>query len=180
MGLTREQRRALFFRLAAAVIGRTRHLPGVQATILGLNHATFFSISGHGSVASSHPDTDMATTSCAKRVISWATGTLSLLFYRGRDTADASSPLAAPPDGCRLLLVWTLAVASADEYHQSFLPSRTGVPQDVLLDIAGGPSFSCCCSSGCCLGDDASLSLRPRKSLKREKCATLRGFQRSH
>jgi VanZ family protein len=31
----------------------------------------------------------------------------------------------------------TAVVASLDELHQSFLPDRTGVPQDVLLDCSG-------------------------------------------
>ena len=31
----------------------------------------------------------------------------------------------------------TALVASADEFHQSFLPNRTGVPSDVLLDCCG-------------------------------------------
>jgi VanZ family protein len=28
-------------------------------------------------------------------------------------------------------------VASLDEFHQSFLPNRTGIPSDVLLDCCG-------------------------------------------
>jgi VanZ family protein len=28
-------------------------------------------------------------------------------------------------------------LASADEYHQTFLPNRTGSPRDVLLDCCG-------------------------------------------
>jgi VanZ family protein len=31
----------------------------------------------------------------------------------------------------------TAIVASCDEFHQSFIPSRTGSPLDVLLDTAG-------------------------------------------
>jgi len=31
----------------------------------------------------------------------------------------------------------TILVASADEFHQSFLPSRTGKPVDVVLDACG-------------------------------------------
>ena len=31
----------------------------------------------------------------------------------------------------------TALVASLDELHQSFLPNRTGVPQDVVLDVSG-------------------------------------------
>ena len=36
-----------------------------------------------------------------------------------------------------LALLGTAAIASADEFHQSFLPSRTGSPWDVLLDCFG-------------------------------------------
>lgn len=36
-----------------------------------------------------------------------------------------------------LALLGTAAVASADEYHQSFLPNRTSSPWDVLLDCTG-------------------------------------------
>jgi VanZ family protein len=36
-----------------------------------------------------------------------------------------------------LALVGTAIVASTDEFHQSFLPNRTGVPSDVLLDFCG-------------------------------------------
>jgi len=36
-----------------------------------------------------------------------------------------------------LALLGTAAVASADEFHQTFLPNRTGSPWDVLLDCCG-------------------------------------------
>jgi VanZ family protein len=36
-----------------------------------------------------------------------------------------------------LALMGTAVVASADEFHQSFIPNRTGVPSDVLIDCAG-------------------------------------------
>jgi VanZ family protein len=36
-----------------------------------------------------------------------------------------------------LALLGTALVASADEWHQSFLPNRTGSPWDVLLDCCG-------------------------------------------
>jgi len=36
-----------------------------------------------------------------------------------------------------LALVGTALVAITDEFHQSFLPNRTGVPSDVLLDCCG-------------------------------------------
>jgi len=37
----------------------------------------------------------------------------------------------------RLALFGTALVASADEWHQSFLSNRTGTPWDVLLDCTG-------------------------------------------
>ena len=36
-----------------------------------------------------------------------------------------------------LALLGTALMAGADEYHQSFLPNRTGSPRDVLLDCCG-------------------------------------------
>jgi VanZ family protein len=36
-----------------------------------------------------------------------------------------------------LALMGTALMASADEYHQTFLPNRTGSPWDVLLDCCG-------------------------------------------
>lgn len=36
-----------------------------------------------------------------------------------------------------LALLGTALIASADEYHQSFLPNRTSSPWDVLLDCSG-------------------------------------------
>ena len=36
-----------------------------------------------------------------------------------------------------LALFGTAIVASLDEFHQSFLPNRTGIPSDVLLDCCG-------------------------------------------
>jgi len=40
------------------------------------------------------------------------------------------------PDAA-LALVGTALIASADEFHQTFLPNRTGVASDVLLDCCG-------------------------------------------
>lgn len=65
--------------------------------------------------------------------------TLSLLFFRA---VLRSAPLLGLQ---RLYFRWlaagsilfTAAVASLDEYHQSFLASRTGKFHDVLLDTAG-------------------------------------------
>lgn len=36
-----------------------------------------------------------------------------------------------------LAVLGTAMVASADEFHQTFLPNRTGTPWDVLLDCCG-------------------------------------------
>lgn len=51
----------------------------------------------------------------------------------------------------RLRRLWCLAafalvacVALVDEYHQSFVPSRTGTPYDSLLDMAGGATALAC------------------------------------
>jgi VanZ family protein len=37
-----------------------------------------------------------------------------------------------------LAMSGTLLIASCDEFHQTFLPNRTGSPWDVLLDCCGG------------------------------------------
>jgi VanZ family protein len=37
-----------------------------------------------------------------------------------------------------IAVLGTALVASLDEWHQSFLPSRTGTPRDVLLDSCAG------------------------------------------
>ena len=37
-----------------------------------------------------------------------------------------------------LALLLVLLVASLDELHQSTIPSRTGTPSDVLIDLTGG------------------------------------------
>jgi VanZ family protein len=40
-----------------------------------------------------------------------------------------------------LAVLCTLLVASLDEYHQSFLPSRTSSPVDVGIDVCGAIAF---------------------------------------
>ena len=47
-------------------------------------------------------------------------------------------------------------VALVDEYHQSFLPSRTGTIYDSLLDMAGGATALACAALW--------LSLKRRKA----------------
>jgi len=36
-----------------------------------------------------------------------------------------------------IAVVLVIVIASLDEYHQSFFPSRTGVPGDVVIDACG-------------------------------------------
>ncbi len=67
-------------------------------------------------------------------------GMLSLLLLRGLwatlDQVQGWAWLAA-------LVAWlgTAFVAFMDEWHQSFIPSRTGTPWDVLLDSSAGLVF---------------------------------------
>jgi VanZ family protein len=42
---------------------------------------------------------------------------------------------------CGLALAVTLLAASLDEFHQSFVPSRTASPRDVMLDVLGACFF---------------------------------------
>jgi VanZ family protein len=40
-------------------------------------------------------------------------------------------------------LIGTALIATADEFHQSFLPNRTSSPRDVLLDCIGAFTMMC-------------------------------------
>ncbi len=67
-------------------------------------------------------------------------GMLSLLLLRGwRATLGCIPGLLLRAT----LLAWlgTLSVAALDEWHQSFIPSRTGTVWDVLLDSVAGVAF---------------------------------------
>jgi VanZ family protein len=67
-------------------------------------------------------------------------GMLSLLLLRGwRATFHQVQAWVWPT----ALLAWvgTAVVATLDEWHQSFIPSRTGSPRDVLLDSVAGLFF---------------------------------------
>ena len=69
-------------------------------------------------------------------------GILCLLFYRAwRLSGYIVSTSRTRVMDAVFSLLWTLVISSADEYHQSFLPSRTGRPQDVLLDMTGAAIF---------------------------------------
>jgi VanZ family protein len=61
--------------------------------------------------------------------------TLSLLLFRAwRATLPFASPFAWSPQWARISFFMTALVASLDEWHQTYLPSRTGRWQDVVLD----------------------------------------------
>jgi VanZ family protein len=67
-------------------------------------------------------------------------GMLCLLLWRGwRATLERNYSRL----GWTMTLAWlgTVFVASMDEWHQSFIPSRTGTPWDVLLDSVAGLGF---------------------------------------
>ena len=61
-------------------------------------------------------------------------GTMGLLWLRAW---WMSLPRSGFILDATLALLGTAIVASSDEFHQSFLPNRTGVPSDVLLDCCG-------------------------------------------
>jgi VanZ family protein len=61
-------------------------------------------------------------------------GTMGVLWLRA---LWMSLPRAGFLLDATLALLGTTIVASADEFHQSFLPNRTGVSSDVLLDCCG-------------------------------------------
>lgn len=57
----------------------------------------------------------------------WGRGPGSLLSWRAEATV--------------LAIFSTAIVASCDEFHQTFVPGRTGTPNDVLLDTAGAATL---------------------------------------
>ncbi len=71
----------------------------------------------------------------------FAYGFVSVVFFRAwRMTFRLSRSYSAVTASLRaaaVALLSTLALCSADEFHQSFLPKRTGSPFDVLLDMCG-------------------------------------------
>jgi VanZ family protein len=67
-------------------------------------------------------------------------GMLSLLLLRGlRATFHQTSAWAWRT--ALISLLGTVFVASMDEWHQSFIPSRMGSPRDVALDSVAGLIF---------------------------------------
>jgi VanZ family protein len=142
MRLTREQRRALFFAWLPAAIGvlvicveSTDYLSAANTRAL-LEHLLVWL------GWATHPDFSSGNHILRKTGHFVGYGTLGLLFYRGRRLSGQILSIRRPQlADVAFALVCTLIVASADEYHQSFLPSRTGQPQDVLLDITGAALF---------------------------------------
>jgi VanZ family protein len=64
---------------------------------------------------------------------------LSVLLFRAwRATLPAMSGAHWTPRWATIAILGTALVASLDEWHQSFIPSRTGRWQDVVLDTAAG------------------------------------------
>jgi VanZ family protein len=64
---------------------------------------------------------------------------LSVLLFRAwRATLPAMDNLKWTLRWATIALLGTALVASLDEWHQSFLPSRTGRWQDVVLDASAG------------------------------------------
>jgi len=62
-------------------------------------------------------------------------GMLSILLFRAwRETLPSLANLKWTSRWAILAVLGTALVASLDEWHQSYLPSRTGTPWDVLLD----------------------------------------------
>lgn len=66
-------------------------------------------------------------------------GLLSILLFRAwRETLPSSSGARWAMRWAGIAVVGTALVASLDEWHQSFLPSRTGTVHDVVLDTCAG------------------------------------------
>jgi VanZ family protein len=68
-------------------------------------------------------------------------GTVGFTFLRAwLYTLDRRGPQALPSwrvESSVLAIFSTAIVAGCDEFHQTFLPGRTGAPADVLLDTCG-------------------------------------------
>jgi VanZ family protein len=66
-------------------------------------------------------------------------GILSVLLFRAwRATLPAMSNVNWTLRWSAIAILGTAIVASLDEWHQSFIPSRTGRWQDVVLDTCAG------------------------------------------
>jgi VanZ family protein len=72
---------------------------------------------------------------------------LYTLAQRGRTTL-----VAWRLESSILAILSTAIVASADEFHQTFIPSRTGTPIDVLLDTCGATTLCLLIWTFCWIG----------------------------
>ncbi|MGD0799372.1 MAG: VanZ family protein [Acidobacteriaceae bacterium] len=72
-------------------------------------------------------------------------GAVGFTFLRAwLHTLDRRGPRALLPwrlESSILAILSTAIVASCDEIHQTFIPSRTGTPLDVLLDTTGATAL---------------------------------------
>ena len=142
MRLTREQVRALFFAWLPAAVGVLVICLESSDYLSAANTRAFLEHLWVWFGLTPHPNLSSANHVMRKTGHFSGYGTLSLLFYRGRRLSGRILSIRRPRlADAAFSLLCTLVVASADEYHQSFLPSRTGRPQDVLLDTAGAALF---------------------------------------
>ncbi len=66
-------------------------------------------------------------------------GTLSILLFRAwRATLPALNDVKWTFRWANVAILGTALVASLDEWHQSFIPTRTGTVRDVVLDTCAG------------------------------------------
>jgi VanZ family protein len=66
-------------------------------------------------------------------------GLLSILFFRAwRETLPALGDPKWTWRWANISVLGTALVASLDEWHQSFIPTRTGTVRDVVLDTCAG------------------------------------------
>jgi VanZ family protein len=66
-------------------------------------------------------------------------GLLSILMFRAwRETLPSSRGAKWTIRWANIAVLGTCLVASLDEWHQSFLPTRTGILRDVILDSCAG------------------------------------------
>jgi VanZ family protein len=66
-------------------------------------------------------------------------GILSVLLFRAfRATLPAMSDVKWTLRWATIAVLGTALVASLDEWHQTFIPTRTGTIRDVILDTCAG------------------------------------------
>ena len=63
---------------------------------------------------------------------------LALLLWRARRKPMKNDPRPWLWREARLALLMVALYAASDEFHQCFVPTRTGLVSDVFIDTAGG------------------------------------------